>query len=152
MIVLNPNFISFFEKELQSLSRLRIWTRCSVQYWLWYAIFHDIKMNRVFWMAHEATGNGVDTFIRRGKYPSGWLIGSTYIGQHCVILYNSLTANRCIFRQKCSESNSRSFATSKKYIKYLLGLPLYLSVCGVFYIIFDNITMLTTCYKFHNLY
>lgn len=85
MVVLNPNSISLFERELQSLSRLRIWTRCRVQHRQFNAILHDIKVGRVFWTTHKATWNGINTIIGRGKYPRGWSIGPTNIGQHFII-------------------------------------------------------------------
>lgn len=68
-------------------------------------ILHDVKMNRIAWMAHEATGNSVDTLVGCSKYPRGRSISSTYIGQHFVILHDSKTGDVCVFWQKCSESN-----------------------------------------------
>lgn len=102
------NFISLFEKELQCLSRLRKRTRRWVQHRQFNAIFHNIKVNGVFWMTHKTTWYSINTLIGRGKYSRGWFISPTNIGQHCVILYNPLTANRCVFGQKGSKSNSSS--------------------------------------------
>lgn len=107
--VLNPDFISFFENELQSLSRMRMCTRCREQHGKFCAILHNVYMDIIAWVAHEATGNCVDAIIRHSKYSCRRLIDSAFIGQYSVIFYNPLTANCCIFRQKYCERNSRSF-------------------------------------------
>lgn len=114
VLILNPNFVFFIEKKVQGYSCLWVCSRCSKQHWLHFSILHDVKMNRIAWMAHEATGNSVDTLVGCSKYPRGRSISSTYIGQHFVILHDSKTGDVCVFRQKCSESN-RWYPFSYKY-------------------------------------
>lgn len=110
VVILNPDFVSFFKKKLKGLCSEWICSRCRVQKSQGVTILHDVKVDRIAWAAHEATGNGVYSLIRRGKYPRGRYIGSTYIGQHCVILHNLFAAKCCFLRQQCSKCNSLIFA------------------------------------------
>lgn len=110
VLVLNPYFISFFKQHLQGLSSKWICSRCRVQCRQGVAILHDIKVDSIAWAAHEATGDCVDTLMRRGKYPRGFVIGPTDIGEHCVILYNLFAAKCCFLRQQCRKCNSLIFA------------------------------------------
>lgn len=111
VLVLDPNFVPFLDKKLQSLSRVRMGFRPRVHYRQLFIVHGQSQMNIIAWMAHQATGNSVDTPIRCGKYPCRRFIGPTNISQHAIILHNSMTAHCCVLGQKSSESNSRSISS-----------------------------------------
>lgn len=111
VLVFNPNFVPFIDKKLQSLSRVRMGFRPREHYRQLFIIHGQSQMNIIAWMAHQATGNSVDTPIGCCKYPRRRFIGPTNISQHSIILHNSMTAHCCVLGQKSSESNSRSISS-----------------------------------------
>lgn len=102
-------YLPILVEELQVLSRMEMYTICRDQQGKFSAILHYVNMDIMLWIAHKATENCVNAIILHNEYSCRGLFDSDFNGQYSVILYESLPANCCIFRQKCCKLNSRSF-------------------------------------------
>lgn len=79
-------------------------------------------MNIIACIAHETTGNTVNSLVRGNKYSCWRIIRSSHIGQNTVLFCNSSTPQNCncVFWHKSSKSNRWSFFNSNIWCIYTI--------------------------------